>query len=190
MKRLTLLAAAAAAFTLVLTGCSATEPEPTPAESAFLTEHGLADMSTTEIIDTLDRMPVDDRPGDLIASVRPDALVLTDNVEEVSLAMPDDVTYVSVAPFVDQTHECYFHSLTTCRGELSGQQIDVRIVDDATGDVVLEESVTTYDNGFAGFWLPRDMTGTFEVTYDRKTGSTPFSTADDAVSCITTLQLT
>lgn len=187
MKRLTLLAAALA---LVLTGCSAVGPEPTLTESALLTEHGLADMSVMEIIDTLDRMPVDDRPTDLIAAVRPDALILTDNVREVSLAMPDDVTYVSVAPFVEQTHECYFHSLTTCRGELSRQPIDVRIVDHATGDVIRNESVTTYDNGFTGLWLPRDVTGTIEVTYDGMSGSTPFSTANDAASCITTLQLT
>ena len=187
MKRFALMAAA---FLLVVTGCSAVESDPAPTESEFLAEHGLAGMSVTEIIDGLDQLPVSDRPTDLIASVRPDALVLTDNAQEVSLAMPDNVTYISIAPFVEQTHDCYFHSLTTCQGELSGQQVDVRITDDASGDVMVEESVATFDNGFTGFWLPRDVTGTIEVTYDGKTGSTPFSTKDDAASCVTTLQLT
>ena len=142
-----------------------------------------------EIIDSLDRMNVSDRPSDLIASVRPDALVLTDNVQEVVLDMPDDVTYLSIAPYIEQTHECFFHSLTTCRGELSGQDIEVRIVDDATGDVIVTESTTTFDNGFAGFWVPRDLQGTIEVTYNGRSGTTPFSTADEKATCITTLQL-
>lgn len=192
MKRFTTLAAAAAAIlSLALAGCSAPDAAVTNTPSAdLLASHNLTDMSAREIVDTLDRMNVSDRPTDLIASVQPDALVLTDNVTEVSLDMPNDVTYVSVAPFVSQTHECFYHSLTTCRGELSAQQIEVRFIDDATGDVILEETTTTFDNGFAGFWLPRNLSGTIEVTYDGKTGETPFSTANDAATCITTLQLT
>lgn len=192
MKRLTTLAAAAAAIlSLTLAGCSAPDAAtPDTPGTDLLASHNLTDMSAKEIVDTLDRMNVSDRPADLIASVQPNALVLTDNVTEVSLDMPDDVTYVSVAPFVSQTHECFYHSLTTCRGELSAQQIEVRFIDDATGNVILEETTTTFDNGFAGFWLPRNLSGTIEVTYDGKTGETPFSTANDAATCITTLQLT
>lgn len=192
MKRLTTLAAAAAAIlSLTLAGCSTPDAAtPDTPGTDLLASHNLTDMSAREIVDTLDRMNVSDRPADLIASVQPNALVLTDNVTEVSLDMPDDVTYVSVAPFVSQTHECFYHSLTTCRGELSAQQIEVRFIDDATGNVILEETTTTFDNGFAGFWLPRNLSGTIEVTYDGKTGETPFSTANDAATCITTLQLT
>ncbi|HWL60422.1 MAG TPA: CueP family metal-binding protein [Microbacteriaceae bacterium] len=191
MRRLHLAAATAAtALALVLTGCATPEPGPTPAASALLAEHDLDDLSTMELINKLDQMRVIDRPTEFIASVRPDALLITDGVHEESFAMPEEVTYVSVAPFVEQTHDCYFHSLTTCRGELSGQQIDVRILDAASGATLVDESTTTFDNGFAGFWLPRDITGTIEVTYDGKTGSTPFSTATGAASCITTLRLT
>lgn len=192
MKRLTTLAAAAAAIlSLTLAGCSAPDAAtPDTPGTDLLASHNLTDMSAREIVDTLDRMNVSDRPADLIASVQPNALVLTDNVTEVSLDMPDDVTYVSVAPFASQTHECFYHSLTTCRGELSAQQIEVRVIDGATGNVILEETTTTFDNGFAGFWLPRNLSGTIEVTYDGKTGETPFSTANDAATCITTLQLT
>ena len=190
MKRQTFLAAAASLLALVLIGCST--PNTPPAESAgadLLAEHGLTDMSAPEIIDSLDRMKVSDRPSDLMASVRPDALVLTGNGQEVVLDMPDDVTYLSIAPYIEQTHECFNHSLTTCRGELSGQGIEVRIINDATGDVIVAESTTTFDNGFAGFWVPRDLQGTIEVTYNGRSGTTPFSTADEKATCITTLQL-
>ena len=190
MKRQTFLAAAASLLALVLIGCST--PNTPPAESAgadLLAEHGLTDMSAPEIIDSLDRMKVSDRPSDLMASVRPDALVLTGNGQEVVLDMPDDVTYLSIAPYIEQTHECFNHSLTTCRGELSGQGIEVRIINDATGDVIVAESTTTFDNGFAGSWVPRDLQGTIEVTYNGRSGTTSFSTAGDAPTCITTLQL-
>ncbi len=73
---------------------------------------------------------------------------------------------------------------------LLGQDIEVRIVDDATGDVIVTESTATFDNGFAGFWVPRDLQGTIEVTYNGRSGTTPFSTADEKATCITTLQLT
>ncbi|WP_455133218.1 hypothetical protein [Microbacterium aurum] len=51
-------------------------------------------------------------------------------------------------------------------------------------------STTTFDNGFAGFWVPRSLQGTIEVTYGGRSGTTPFSTTGDAATCITTLQLT
>lgn len=191
LKRLTTLAAATAAIlTLVLAGCATTAAAPELDGSNLLTEHGLAGMEAPEIIDSLDRMEVSDRPADLIASVQPDALVLADSGQEVSLDMPDDLTYMSVAPYIAQTHDCFFHSLTTCRGELSRQQMEVRIVDETTGDVLVAETTTTFDNGFVGFWLPRDLQGTIEVTYDGRTGMTSFSTAGDAATCITTLRLT
>ncbi|GMA34464.1 CueP family metal-binding protein [Demequina litorisediminis] len=70
--------------------------------------------------------------------------------------MPDDAFYVSLAPYVDTTHECYFHSLTTCTGEMQGEDIDVTVTDVETGEVLVDEAMTTFDNGFVGLWLPRD----------------------------------
>lgn len=32
---------------------------------------------------------------------------------------PDEF-YVSVTPYLEQTHDCFFHSRTTCLGELRG----------------------------------------------------------------------
>jgi len=50
---------------------------PNTPSADLLASHNLTDMSAREIVDTLDRMNVSDRPTDLIASVQPDALVLT-----------------------------------------------------------------------------------------------------------------
>ena len=106
----------------------------------------------------------------------------------LAAALPEDQFYVSIAPYVDQTHECYYHNLASCQGELVGEDLDVTITSD-DGEVLVDETVTTYDNGFVGFWLPRDIEGTIEVEFDGsrvcREGSTAWacatSSADGAV---------
>ena len=191
MKR---AAIAAAALALALTGCSAADPESTAdgavSQDTFLTTHGLAAMDAVEIIDHLDRQKVTERPTDLIASVRADELLLSSDDQEVVLDLPDNQTYVSIAPYLTSTHDCFYHSLTTCVGELSNEDIQVKITDEATGEVLVDEATTTFDNGFIGFWLPDDATGLIEVSYQGRTGTTEFSTADDGATCVTDLHLT
>ncbi|HCG56053.1 MAG TPA: hypothetical protein DEW39_07885 [Brevibacterium sp.] len=147
-------------------------------------------MDTFEIINHLDQLETADRPVDLIASVYPDELVLTDNTQEVTLDLPQNLSYLSIAPYVDQTHDCFYHSLTTCQGELSNTTVDVQITDSTTGETVVDEQVATFDNGFIGFWVPSDITGTIEISHDGRTGASDFTTTDDGATCITDLQFT
>lgn len=62
------------------------------------------------------------------------------------------------------SHDCFYHSLTTCLGELDNEDIQVTITDDATGLI--------------------------EVSYQGRTGTTEFSTTDDGATCVTDLRLT
>ena len=158
----------------------------------IVAEHGLDGLDAKQIIDKLDTMLVADRPSDLIASVRPGELVLTDDQERTStIQMPDDEFYVSLAPYVNQTHDCYFHSLTTCLGELQNKQIDVTVVDDATAETVIDQSLQTYDNGFVGLWLPRGINGTITIAYEGRTVTSAISTiSDEDPTCLTALPLT
>ncbi|MGO1542881.1 MAG: CueP family metal-binding protein [Gulosibacter sp.] len=190
MKRLVTLLASASIIGFALAGCAPTSTAKAPESSPLLNKHGLADMSTTEIIDSLDKMEVADRPTDLIASVRPDTLLISDGQEETSLDLPDDLAYVSIAPYLEQTHDCYFHSLTTCRGELANQEIDVQIIDENTREVLVDEVTTTYENGFIGYWLPRDLEGTIQISQAGRSGTAEVVTSSDAATCITTLRLT
>lgn len=182
---------------LTLAGCAASTPEPAPSSSsssptdAFLSDHGLAGLDGRGVVERLDTMAVADRPSNLMASVRPDVLILTDDQDdEARLPMPDDEVYVSVAPYRSETHDCYFHSLTTCRGELANEEIQV-VLTSADGTVVLDESRTTYDNGFVGFWVPKDFTGQLTVSQDGLDGSAEISTTSvEDPTCVTTMRLT
>ena len=117
--------------------------------------------------------------------------MITAGTQEFSLDMPEDRFYLSVAPYVDQTHECFNHSLTTCMGELGSKGVQVQILDETNDKVlVADETRTTFKNGFVGFWLPRDIEGSIRVTYAGKTGVADFATGEAAPTCLTTLRLT
>lgn len=204
IRRLTVLGAVLA---VTVTACSTETADPAtgapnpstaapaatsvPADAQpLLAGYGLDGMDTVGIIDHLDRLDLEERPADLMASVRPGELLISSEDEEVRLGIPDDLFYLSVAPYADRTHDCYYHSLTTCTGELGSEQVQVRVVDYTNDEVLVDEVRTTFDNGFIGFWLPRNIEGTLKVSYDGKVGETPISTDTEAPTCLTTLQLT
>ncbi len=190
LRRARLLAAALIAPVLVLAGCAGDAPRSDSGQG-LLSTHDLAGLDTAQVIERLDTLPLAERPTDLLASVQPDALVLTDDRDrEARLPMPTDEVYVSVAPYREQTHECHFHSLTTCVGELGNETVQV-VLTDADGDVLIDETRETYDNGFVGLWVPRDLEGTLTIEHDGRTGSTPVTTLDpDDPTCLTGLRLT
>ena len=208
-NRLRLLTSAA--LVVALAGCSSATDRPPAAAPASVTtaasaapvavpdeprsllaRHGLDGLSTTQVIDRLDRMSLEDRPApeDLKASVRPNELVVSGEEEELHLSVPDDRFYLSVAPYVDHSHDCFYHSLTSCKGELGSKEMRVEIVDEVDDRVLVDEMRTTFENGFVGLWLPRDLKATLRVTFDGKVGETGISTGGDAPTCLTSLRLT
>lgn len=192
----------AAAAALALTACGTPEPkeseENAPAGDAapvqgeeLLVEHGLDGLDPEEIVDHLDLLPVEERPTDLVASVRPDVLVVSEGPEgqEIELDLPEDRFYLSMAPYVEHTHECFHHSLTSCLGELRGEEVAVTITDDSDDSVLVEETGRTFDNGFVGYWLPSGIDATVTVEYEDFSGSTQVSTGADDPTCLTSLEL-
>jgi hypothetical protein len=169
------------------TGASAPVAGDGTEATAILSELGLGGKDATQVIDTLDQT-TQERRRDVLASVRYDSVVLKDSTREAALPLPEGRFYLSVAPYLEQTHDCFFHSLTTCTGELAGQPVEVTIID-STGKALVDGEFTTYANGFVGFWLPRDITGTITVSADGRTATSPISTGPDAPTCLTTLQL-
>jgi len=180
-------------FPLVIAGCGprGSEPASVMGDQSLLQDHGFAEADAHEIVDQLEALPVAERPQGLIASVTATSLQLRDDSgREAELPLPEDQFYLSVAPFVESTHECAFHSLTTCRGELRNREVAVNVVDSSSGEILEEGPRTTHDNGFVGLWLPRGIAAELTFNLDELTGSASISTqAEDDLTCLTSLQL-
>ncbi|QIM18684.1 hypothetical protein G7066_08805 [Leucobacter coleopterorum] len=184
--------------TLLLAGCAATPASEPAANSRTevaplnneLSSFGFADMSSRDIIEELETMAVNDRSKDLSASIQPTELILSKNEQTLSLPLPADQFYLSVAPYVTQTHDCTFHVPTGCQGELGNTEVYVTITDTESGKTYYSEETTTYDNGFIGYWLPQGVKVNVTIEANGKTGSVLVGTgAENSPTCITTLQL-
>lgn len=172
----------------LLAGCAGSAETASPTEE-LLDAHGLSGLDAREIIDELEALPLTERPEDLLASVLPDQLSLRDSSGgAASLLLPDGESYVSVAPFLEATHECFHHSLTTCLGELGERELAMQVAA-ADGEVLLDERRTTAPNGFLGLWLPRDQELTLTLALDGATATAPLRTDAESPTCLTAMQL-
>ncbi|MGO3146816.1 MAG: CueP family metal-binding protein [Leucobacter sp.] len=180
---------------LLLSGCTATElPAQTMTqnvEGSALDELGFGGLDARQVVERLDEMPLAERPGWLSTSVEAHQVLLTGrdgNTEK--LPLPDDLVYVSAAPYVSQTHDCYYHSPTSCIGELRNTEVDVSVTDAASGETALNETMRTFDNGFIGLWLPRDIDAIITIQHEDQVATSTLSTSgNDVQTCVTTLQL-
>ena len=157
---------------------------------AMLAEFDIsAPANVKDLIEQLQSQPLAERPAGLMASVRVDELLLSSGKNEVGVPIPADDFHLSVAPYLDDTHDCYFHSLTTCVGELADEELQVTITDDASNEVLLDETVTTFENGFFDVWLPAGRDLTMRIDDGENTAEVPVGTGADDPTCVTTVQL-
>lgn len=123
------------------------------------------------------------------ASITSQQLIVTaENSAKTTYDLPEDEFFVSIAPFVENTHPCEIHSLTGCQGEMVEQEFDINVVDEK-GKTVLNQKMKSQSNGFVDLWLPRDQTYQVTIEYDGKTAKSEVSTFKDDNTCITTMQL-
>lgn len=159
----------------------------TTQEEESLKTLGLDSLTSEEILAQL----ADGRivPSGYAVSVYDDKLVVITEDNQFELPMPEDYFYLSVAPYINQTHPCLIHSATGCQGEMVNETIHIEFVD-TDGFVILSKIVTTQSNGFIDLWLPRDKEGTLTVRYNDLSASRTLSTYHDDPTCETTLKLT
>lgn len=123
------------------------------------------------------------------ASITSTQLIVTDDKEkETVYELPEDEFFVSIAPFVNETHPCTNHSLTGCQGEMINQDFDIYI-EDTEGNIILDETKQSLENGFIDLWLPRDKAFRVKITHEGKEVESEISTFQDDGTCITTMQL-
>lgn len=190
------VAAGAVSCLLLLAGCSAGDDGSAPHPDAptvtstadLLAAHDLEGMSGEEIVDTLEA-DTRERPLPLEASVRSDEVIVSQDGYETSVPLQSGLFYVSFAPYRDQTHECRYHALGSCQGELVGETFRVEVSDQA-GNPVIEDQRTTGTNGFIGLWLPKDDRFMLTVTAeDQMSAQVEIGTSADDPTCVTTVQL-
>lgn len=148
-----------------------------------------APASATELIEQLQAQPLADRPDGLMASVRVNELLLASGENEISLALPQDEFHLSIAPYLTDTHECFYHSLTTCVGELGDEDFHVTITDDASEKVLFDRDVTTFENGFFDVSLPAGLDITVLIEDGEHSVELLLGTRADDATCVTTAQL-
>lgn len=102
--------------------------------------------------------------------------------------LPENEFFLSVAPYIEETHPCAIHSLTGCQGEMTEKEFNVYI-DDMNGNVILDEPLKSQSNGFIDLWLPRDKTYRITIEHEGKIAETEISTYENDNTCITTMQL-
>ena len=122
-------------------------------------------------------------------SVYDDELIVLIDSEKLSVEMPEDEFFLSVAPYENDTHTCLIHSATGCSGELKNESFYVEFIDE-DGNVLLSEMMSTMGNGFIDLWLPRDIDGILTITYGNLTSTKTISTSAGEPTCETTMKLT
>jgi len=124
---------------------------------------------------------------DQSASITSTELIVTDNDNtEVIYDLPEEEFFVSIAPFINETHPCENHSLTGCQGELANQDFNLYI-EDMDGNVILDETMNSGANGFIDLWLPRDKTFHVTITHEGKQVESEISTFEKDGTCINTM---
>lgn len=151
-----------------------------------LAAYDLNDLTVPQMVAELENRT--DEPDTLQANITGSKLSLVANGETLTYPLPEDLFYLSFAPYINTTHPCGNHNLITCRGELKNETFQVTVTD-SEGVVVSSQEITTYDNGFAGIWLPSNMTGIITVTYQGLSASAPISTNVIDNTCLTTMEL-
>jgi hypothetical protein len=122
-------------------------------------------------------------------SAKTSELVVAENDgSQTTYPMPKDEFYLSIAPFVEHTHNCYNHNLATCKGELANKTVHVN-VKDASGKVLVDKEVQTYQNGFLDLWVPRGEKVKVKVDYEGKSSEELLTTNENDRTCITTMKL-
>lgn len=81
--------------------------------NAFLAKQGLAGKTVEQIVDVIDQSP-QARPLPYSASITSKALKLSDGQQQYSYPLGNKF-YLSFAPYIQQTHPCFNHSLSGVR---------------------------------------------------------------------------
>lgn len=173
-----------ASFTgLVMLGFAFAQPRPLPAPSP----EAIAQLTALEAMSIANAWG---RAGEKVQSyVTPQAVQFKFTGDKVaSVPLPKNTMVVAVAPYINHTHPCKTHFMSSCQGELIAVSVKV-LVRSSDGKTVFNGSLKTLENGFFELWLPREKNLILSVEAQGKTAVAPISTFATSDTCVTTLRL-
>ncbi|HRO93987.1 CueP family metal-binding protein [Citricoccus sp.] len=109
-----------------------------PKAQQLLNTHGLQATTAENAVTALDQLP-QPRPLALTGSVGYDQVVFADDTDQVTVPLTGGQFYLSAAPYRTQTHECYYHNLGGCQGELTDTPIHLTVTTE-TGQILLKRT--------------------------------------------------
>lgn len=77
--------------------------------------------------------------------------------------------------------------MTGCQGEMVEEEFNVYI-EDSEGNIIVDKTMTSLENGFIDFWLPRDRTYLVRIEHEGRMVESEISTFEEDATCITTMQ--
>lgn len=97
-------------------------------------------------------------------------------------------SFLSIGPYQNQTHDCYYHNPMTCKAEFQGKEVRFHVgsLDDSydTTGVGL-----TTANGFLDLNLPKNRSFEVELVIDGLGGSGIVTTTEGSPTCITNIRM-
>lgn len=156
--------------------------KPVSADS-ILKRLELSELDVPSIVMALDERL--DEPEDIGARITGEALLLYQGDDEFQVPLPEELFFVSIAPYINDVHPCQVHNLITCRGELFGETMTITITL-LDGTVLYSEDRTTQANGFIGLWIPAGIDAILTVEMPNRIVSHPISSYANSDTCITT----
>lgn len=163
-----------------LAGCSSASDDEIIADLGFT---GLDAKEILLLVST-----GDNDYNDVNISVTDSELRIITEDNTITYNMPENEFYLSVAPYINMTHGCLFHSATGCTGEILEEMFHISLIDN-DGNVIIDSNYESLQNGFIDLWLPRDIEGTLTITYGDLSTTKEISTFSGEPTCETTMQL-
>jgi len=114
-------------------------------------------------------------------------VVIFPDERKVTIPQPENEMYVAVAPYINETHSCATHYISSCQAELKKKSF--LITAGSGNEQILSKTVQSLNNGFIEIWLPRKKEITLKIKYDGKVVEESISTYEGDRTCITTMRL-
>jgi hypothetical protein len=126
---------------------------------------------------------------DVVTFVTPEKVIFKfKDGQIISVPLPDDVMMVSIAPYINKTHECITHYISSCDAEMKSANVKVVAVT-AGGKTLINKTMKTAPTGFLDLWLPRNQVIHITVSAKGKSATGKIFTNRDSKTCETTLKL-